>query len=87
MLLYGGAGVAALLPSGARFTGHVCGFVAALALAFLVGLVPEAWAMFQSTPSMVGRVKIAQEIAGLILIFLGMFLALLLDVRASWRPV
>jgi hypothetical protein len=36
---------------------------------------------------MAGRVKIAQEVVGLILVFLGMALAFLLDVSASWRPV
>ena len=87
VLIYSAAAAALILPPGGRWTRGVCSFVAVVALVWGALLLPEASgvALSDLTASMQakgGRVEIAREAGGLLLVALGMVGALMLDHRA-----
>ena len=86
-LIYGAAGGSALLRPASRWSRPACSFVASVALCWALALLPEARGvgLAQMTESMQahgGRVEIAREVGGLLLVVLGMSAGLLADFRA-----
>jgi hypothetical protein len=87
VLIYGAAGGAALLRLGSRWSRPACSGVASVALCWALALLPEARGvglaeMTQSMQAHGGRVEIAREVGGLLLVALGMSAGLLADFKA-----
>ena len=91
VLVYCSAGGAALVPSGSRWSRAARGFVGGGALVWALTLLPEARGigLAQMTESMQaydGRVEIAREAGGLLLVAAGMAVGFLADFRARRNP-
>jgi hypothetical protein len=87
VLIYSAAAVAVLLPPGGRGARAACGFVATVALVWAGLLLPEASGvalgdLAASMEAKGGRVEIAREAGGLLLVVGGMVGALILDHRS-----
>jgi H+/Cl- antiporter ClcA len=87
VLVYCAAGSAALVPSGSRWSRAARGLVASGAFVWALSLLPEARGiglaeMTESMQAYDGRVEIAREAGGLLLVVAGMAVGLVADFRA-----